>query len=214
MIVTFKENRERKFNSLNKKSMKIRYGDFEPDSFEIVNAYDNEGNMLLDAEIYSPLDKAYIIINRIHFKASSKDKQKEILEQFMGYLLCPTNLNYVASAIYVDVSFGFNIAEDVLQEVGFFPKLRNVYALLNWSFEETLSAQDVSNEVKMAIMQDYWALKDKKLTYMDTIRAQLLEAKDALQYFQTNSNYSTMIDSKKIEIQYLENILQSDEGRK
>ena len=137
MIVTFKENRERKFNSLNKKSMKIRYGDFEPDSFEIVNAYDNEGNMLLDAEIYSPLDKAYIIINRIHFKASSKDKQKEILEQFMGYLLCPTNLNYVASAIYVDVSFGFNIAEDVLQEVGFFPKLRNVYALLNWSFEET-----------------------------------------------------------------------------
>ena len=119
MIVTFNENRERKFNSFNKKSMKIRYGDFESDDFEIVNAYDNEGNMLLDAEIYCPLDKAYIIINRIHIK--DKDKEKEILEQFMGYLLCPTNLNYVASAIYVDV-VGFNIAEDVLQAGGILPK--------------------------------------------------------------------------------------------
>lgn len=213
MIVTFNENRERKFNSLSKKSVKIRYGDFEPDNFEIVNAYDDEGNMLFDAEIYCPLDKAYIILNRIHFKASSKDKQKEILEQFMGYLLCPTNLNYVASAIYVDV-VGFNIAEDVLQEVGFFPKSPNVFVLLNWSFEEALSTQEVSDEVKMAIIHDYLTLKDRKLTYMDTIRKQLLEAKNALQYFQANSSYSAMMDAKKTEIQYLENILQSGEGRK
>lgn len=213
MIVTFKENGERKFNSLNKKSMKIRYGDFESDDFEILNAYDNEGNMLLDAEIYCPPDKAYIIINRVHFKVGSKDKQKEILEQFMGYLLCPTNLNYVAAAIYVDV-VGFNIAEDVLQEVGFFPKLRNVYALLNWSFEEALSAQDVSKDVKMAMRQDYLSLKDIKLAYIDSIRKQLLEAKNALQDFLANPAYRTMMDAKKIEIQYLENILQSDKGRK
>ena len=104
--------------------MKIRYGDFESDDFEIVNTYDNEGNMLLDAEIYCPLDKAYIIINRIHIK--DKDKEKEILEQFMGYLLCPTNLNYVASAIYVDV-VGFNIAEDVLQAGGDSSQKRQIF---------------------------------------------------------------------------------------
>lgn len=213
MIVTFNENRERRFNSFNKKSMKIRYGDFEPDNFEIVNAYDNEGNMLLDAEIYCPLDKAYIIINRILFKTSSKDKQKEILEQFMRYLLCPTNLNYVAAAIYVDV-LGFNIAEDVLQEVGFFPKLRNIYALLNWSFVKSLSTQGVGNDVKMAIMQDYLALKDIKLSYIDSIRKQLLEAKNALQDFLANPAYRPLMNAKKIEIQYLENILQSGEGRK
>lgn len=213
MIVTFNENRERRFNSFNKKSMKIRYGDFEPDNFEIVNAYDNEGNMLLDAEIYCPLDKAYIIINRIHFKTSSKDKQKEILEQFLGYLLCPANLNYVAAAIYVDV-VGFNMAEDVLQEIGFFPKLRNIYALLNWSFEKSLSTQGVGNDVKMAIMQDYLALKDIKLSYIDSIRKQLLEAKNALQDFLANPAYRPLMNAKKIEIQYLENILQSGEGRK
>lgn len=213
MIVTFNENGERKFNSLSKKSLKIRYGDFEPDNFEIVNAYDNEGNKLLDAEIYSPLDKAYIIINRVHFKVSSKEKQKELLEQFMEYLLYPTNLNYVASAIYVDV-VGFNIAEDVLQEVGFFPKLRNVYVLLNWSFEKALSAQDISKDVKMAMMQDYLALKDIKLAYMDTIRKQLLEAKNALRDFLANPAYRPMMAAKKIEIQYLENILQSGVSRK
>lgn len=213
MIVIFNENRERKFNSLNKKSMKIRYGDFDSDDFEIVNAYDNEGNMLLDAEIYCPLDKSYIILNRVHFKVSSKDKQKEILKQFMRYLLCPANLNYVAAAIYVDV-VGFNIAEDVLQEVGFFPKLRNIYALLNWSFEEALSTQDVSNDIKNAMMQDYLALKDIKLDYMNTIRKQLLQAKNALQDFLANPAYRPLMDAKKIEIQYLENILQSGEGRK
>jgi len=211
MIVTFNENRERKFNSFNKKSMKIRYGDFESDDFEIVNAYDNEGNMLLDAEIYCPLDKAYIIINRIHIK--DKDKEKEILEQFMGYLLCPTNLNYVASAIYVDV-VGFNIAEDVLQAVGFFPKTPNIFVLLNWSFEEALNTQEVSDDVRTAMMQDYLALKSKKFAFMDTIRKQLLEAKDALHYFQANPTNRPMIDAKEIEIQYLENILQSGEGRK
>lgn len=196
MIVTFNENKDRKFNCLNKKSMKIRYGDFESDDFEILNVYDNKGNMLLDAEIYCPLDKAYIIINRVHFKTSSKDKQKEILEQFMGYLLCPTNINYVASAIYVDV-VGFNIAEDVLQELGFFPKLRNIYALLNWSFEETLSTQEISDEVKVAMMQDYLALKDIKLAYIYSIRKQLLEAKNALQDFLANPAYRPLMDAKK-----------------
>lgn len=63
-------------------------------------------------------------------------------------------------------------------------------------------------------MQDYLALKDIKLFYMDSIRKQLLEAKNALQDFQANPAYRTMMDAKKIEIQYLENILQSGESRK
>lgn len=211
MVVAFNENRERKFNNFNKKSMKIRTGDFDSDDFEVVNAYDDKGNMLLDAEIYCPLDKTYIIINRIHIK--DKDKQKEILEQFMGYLLCPNNLNYVAATICVDV-VGFNIAGDVLQELGFFPKTPNIFVLLNWSFEEALNTQEVSDDVRTAMMQDYLALKDKKFSFMDTIRKQLLDAKNALQYFQVNPTNRPMIDAKETEIQYLENILQSGEGRK
>jgi len=211
MVVAFNENRERKFNNFNKKSMKIRTGDFDSDDFEVVNAYDDKGNMLLDAEIYCPLDKTYIIINRIHIK--DKDKQKEILEQFMGYLLCPNNLNYVAATIYVDV-VGFNIAEDVLQELGFFPKTPNIFVLLNWSFEEALNTQEVSDDVRTAMMQDYLALKDKKFSFMNTIRKQLLDARNALQYFQVNPTNRPMIDAKETEIQYLENILQSGEGRK
>ena len=85
---------------------------------------------------------------------------------------------------------------------------------MNWSFEEALNTQEVSDDVRTAMMQDYLALKDKKFSFMDTIRKQLLDAKNALQYFQVNPTNRPMIDAKETEIQYLENILQSGEGRK
>ncbi|MCM1053052.1 MAG: hypothetical protein NC483_03675 [Ruminococcus sp.] len=215
MTVTFEEDKKREFNKFNKKSVKLRYGDLEKiEEFEKATFCDSQGNILLDAEFYCPLDKAYIVLNRVHFGDYYRENKRFALEQLIGYLLCSCNLNYFASVIYIDI-LGSNIDEDTAKEIGFFPILGNdCFAILNWSFEDAINAHTIMDDIKEAIIGDYLKIKVKKVAYMDAMRTQLTKAKDDLQFFLANKPDNIMVESKKIEIKHLQRILRSDEGKK
>ncbi len=213
MIAVFNEDKKRELNKFNKRSVKVRYDIDDIENYESAIFYDDLGNIVLDAEFYCPQDKAYIFLNRVHFGDNYKDKQKEAFEQFIGYILCYTNLNYIASAIYVDI-VGFSISEDLALEIGFFPVSGALYAILNWNFEEELTTQDIDPEIKKTIIKDYLVLKSKKLAHMDFIRSQLKQAKEHLSFFQAENTNDVMIKCKEIEVQHLERILRSSESNK
>lgn len=68
MKVVFEGEQEREWNKLNVNSVKFRTGDLdEIEKMQGIIFYDDNGKKISDAEIYLPQEKAYIIINRVHF---------------------------------------------------------------------------------------------------------------------------------------------------
>lgn len=103
MKAVFEEKQEREWNKLNGNSVKFRTNDLEEiDKMQDITFFDDNDKRISDAEIYLPPNKAYIVINRVHFgevgKVFTGDK-KDTLKRMVSYLLYPGNLKYLASAI-------------------------------------------------------------------------------------------------------------------
>ncbi len=212
MKAIFEEEQEREWNKLNRNSVKLRSMDLdEIDKMQGIVFFDDNNKRISDAEIYLPQDKAYIVINRVHFgevgKAFDEDK-KEILKRMISYFLYPGNLEYLASAIYIKL-VGSGISNDIAEELGFYPQgnySTGIVRLLNKDFERFLEHTPIGEEVKNKILKAYRELRVKDQDYLDIIRKQLEKTREYLQIF-INKGDEVMIEAKKVEIKHYEAIL-------
>lgn len=220
MKAVFEGEQEREWNKLNGNSVKLRNMDIdEIDNMQIITFSDDSGKKISDAEIYLPPNKAYIVINRVHFGEAGKvfdGDKKETLKRMINYLLYPGNLKYLASAIYAPI-IGSGMSEEMIEELGFYPRSdeKTVFMLLNKDFEQFLEHAPADKATKDKMIQTYRELKEKESGYLDMIRKQLERAREALQAF-TDEENETMIKAKKIEIEHYEEILgirQKSKGR-
>lgn len=220
MKAVFEGEQEREWNKLNGNSVKLRNMDIdEIDNMQIITFSDDSGKKISDAEIYLPPNKAYIVINRVHFGEAGKvfdGDKKETLKRMINYLLYPGNLKYLASAIYAPI-IGSGMSEEMIEELGFYPRSdeRTAFMLLNKDFEQFLEHATADKATKDKMIQTYRELKEKESGYLDMIRKQLERAREALQAF-TDEENETMIKAKKIEIEHYEEILgirQKSKGR-
>lgn len=209
MRAVFEEDQERAYNKLNKNSVKFRMRDFgEYDRMQTLVFFDDNDKRMSDAEIYLPQDKAYIVLNRIHFGEPGKvfeGSEKEALKRMTSYLFYPSNLKYLASAIYIHLPES-GISEDMANELGFCPFGDIAVRLLNRNFEQFLEHAPDDADVKNEVLQAYSALRDKDKAYLDVIRKQLTGAKESLQIFEEQGN-QVMVEAKKEEIRHYEAIL-------
>lgn len=217
MKVVFEGEQEREWNKLNVNSVKFRTGDLdEIEKMQGIIFYDDNGKKISDAEIYLPQEKAYIIINRVHFgeagKVFSGDK-KDILKRMITYLLYPGNLRYLASAVYVDIVES-GIPSEIIEELGFYPRdsYMRIFRLINNNFEQFLEHAPVDETIKNKMLQTYRELIDKDKVHLDLIRKELERAKEGLQSFTEQGN-ETMIEAKKTEIEHYEAILGNRQKR-
>ena len=94
MKTIFEEEKEREWNELNESSIKLRSRDIYDgiDDSEEMTLLDDNDNKILDALFYLPEDKAYIVLNRVHFGKLYQKNEKEALRKLISYLTYPENL--------------------------------------------------------------------------------------------------------------------------
>ena len=203
-------------NNWNKMSVNFRYSDLDKiEDMKVVTLFDDENRKIVDAEFYTPQNKAYIVLNRVHFGENYQDNKVDALNKLFAFLFFSANRDYIASAIYMNI-LSSNISDADALEVGFFRygNSIDILALLNWSFLEMLDDKSLDQEVRTAITQDFLALKAIKLVQMEDIRKQLLSAKAALSFFKMEDTPNqVLLDAKEQEIKHLESILESNISR-
>ena len=201
---------DRQFNTLNEKSLVLRYTDIDNiEKYEDIEFFDKDDNKVLDVSLYFPSDKAYIILNRVHFGKLYIDNQKYIMKQFIKYLLSPNNFNYYASAIYL-YSLGFNIKEYILNEIGFFeygPLGTHLLCYLNTHFRNELSSILLDEITKNHILESYKSLNKTKAKYLYRIKICLANSNYALKSLLEEKRTGKIIDFHKDNIRHYEEIL-------
>ncbi len=218
MKAVFEEEQTREWNKLNANSVKFRSNDLEElDDMQGIIFFDDNDRKISDAEIYLPPNKAYIVINRVHFGEAGKvftGDKKEVLKRMINFFLYPGNLKYLASAIWVDLE-GSGISEDIAEELGFCPRdsYGNIFRLLNKDFEQFLEHAPAQKEIKDKMLQTYRELRAKNEEHLVDIRKRLERAKEDLKAF-INGENEAMIRAKKVEIEHYEAILGIEQKNK
>lgn len=208
-------------NDWNNNSLKFRRTEIDTvydEDWELY-LYDDNGQLIVNANFYLPKDKAYVIIARVHYRERNLNNQDKVdaLKQLKQYFFSPINLKYRSGAIFLDI-ISSNIDDSIAEELGFYNSenttsnsqmylvsLNRFPVLLNESFldqiPDSVNAEDRSN-----IIERYRLLKERHNQWLQYRKRNLIEAKETLEEYIKKENIR-MIKAKKEEIIHLEAIL-------
>ena len=81
-------------NNWNKMSVNFRYSDLDKiEDMKVVTLFDDENKKIVDAEFYTPQNKAYIVLNRVHFGENYQDNKVDALNKLFACLFFSANKN-------------------------------------------------------------------------------------------------------------------------
>lgn len=202
------DEKVRQFNTLNKKSLILNCNDFNNiDNFEDIAFFDCNNDKVIDVSLYFPTNKAYIILNRVHFGKLYENNKKQIMRLFIDYLIFPDNFKYFSSAIYLNV-LGFGIDDYILKEVGFFNYGQiHILCFLNTNFKKDFLKIPVDEQVKPFIFNSYKSLDSIKNHYLYNTKICLATANMALKDFKEKKYSKKLIEMKEKDVEHYKEVL-------
>lgn len=202
------DEKVRQFNTLNEKSLVLNYNDFNNiDNFKDIAFFDDNNNKVIDVSLYFPTNKAYIVLNRVHFGKLYESNKKQIMRQLISYLFLPDKFKYFSSAIYLNL-LGFGIDDYTLKEVGFFNYGQtHILCFLNPNFKKDISKISIDEKVKPFIFKSYKSLNNIKNHYLYNTKLCLATANTALKNFIEEKRSKKIIGMKEKDVEHYKEIL-------
>ena len=164
---------------LHKKSLRLTI--FEPEdddpNYAIVdiNIFDDNNTQMAHAELIFNKERAYAVLNRMHFYGLSEGQKIEVVKELENYLFGENDLPFNILALGADpVEHG--ISEEVFPMCGFVQLMNNFYMIANPNFEGIVKANSNDQEITDILMNFLQKYNLKKEKFLDEIRHYLEEA--------------------------------------
>ncbi len=213
----FEKHKERSLNVLNNDSVKLSFNYIDKiDNFEDFTLLDENGEKILDTSILLPQNKAYIVFCRVHFGNLYENNIKIAISKLLQYLLHENDLNYITSAIYLDI-LASNIPIYLAEEIGFFPYFLNslnLYVYPNMNFIKEIENIIIDSKTKKALLKDFSNLNTIYNKYLSHIQRSLeLEEAYLADLMETDSNQD-LVQMKENNIKHYKHILNIANNKK
>lgn len=213
----FEKHKERSLNVLNNDSVKLSFNYIDKiDNFEDFTLLDENGEKILDTSILLPQNKAYIVFCRVNFGNLYENNIKIAISKLLQYLLHENDLNYITSAIYLDI-LASNIPIYLAEEIGFFPYFLNslnLYVYPNMNFIKEIENIIIDSKTKKALLKDFSNLNTRYNKYLSHIQRSLeLEEAYLADLMETDSNQD-LVQMKENNIKHYKHILNIANNKK